>query len=107
MSSVDWNYDMDQTPKDGTWILVSDGEDVWSVRYVGSHWYCGWYNDEYCEEIIAWAPIDLPKQKDELVHEEPDTDEEVTLDDLRAVSKRHPVREESINPESGWPKGWS
>lgn len=42
-----------------------------------------------------------------LVAEEPDTDEDVTLDDLRAVSKHHPVREESIDPEPGWPEGWS
>ena len=42
----------------------------------------------------------------ELAYQEPDTDEEVSLDDLRAISKRHAATEEDLDPEPGWPEGW-
>ena len=38
--------------------------------------------------------------------EAPDIDKDVSLDDLRAISKRHAVTEVSIAPEPGWPEGW-
>ncbi len=41
-----------------------------------------------------------------ILYQEPDTDGEVSLEDLRAISKRHIVNEEVVDPEPGWPEGW-
>lgn len=39
-------------------------------------------------------------------YQEPDTDDNVSIADLRAISQRHAVREDSIDPEPGLPEGW-
>jgi hypothetical protein len=39
-------------------------------------------------------------------YEEPDTDQDVSHDDLRAIARRHAVDEDSIEPDPGWPEGW-
>ena len=65
---IKWNYNMEEAPKDGTDVLISDGISIWIAHSAKSTWYCI-ENIWYCVEgmlvmkFIAWAEINLPKLK--------------------------------------------
>lgn len=40
-------------------------------------------------------------------YEAPDTGEPVTIEDLRAIARRDPRSEDTVDPGSGLPEGWS
>ena len=70
-NDIKWNYNMGDAPRNRDLILVSDGQNIWSVywRKEGSpcSFQCGWWSDEgyWLDEgdDVAWAPINLPDKK--------------------------------------------
>lgn len=49
--------------------------------------------------IVTFPGVPIP-------YEEPDTERETTLSDLRGISRRSPRAAEGPDPEPGWPEGW-
>ena len=60
--NIKWNYNMDEAPKDGTDVLVSDGMAIWIAYNTIGVWHCT--EGLLYINFIAWAPLNLPRKKE-------------------------------------------
>ncbi len=63
MSGIEWNFDMDSAPRDGSRILIVSVHNIPAVVYAtkSDDMYPGWTSnggDRY--DAVAWYPIILP-----------------------------------------------